>query len=310
MARGHRTNLATLAGAVGDNSPVDQVGGMPSRTAPLSELTANPRNPRDDLGDLTDLASIADTQLQPALVVTKDAYLRLYPDDDITRPLRRRQRVPAPGRRPQLRPHRPRDRRQRRDRPRPRDADRRVDRRERRPARLRRHRRGQGRRSSSSPKCGRADEAANPAPQDQGLDLPTARPAQAGARTADRAARGELAIRDRPPWPGCRSSSRSPGGGPRWTKESDAAGEGSDGADKKRPPTRSRVIADAMDEFRSKPEALADALHAYLGADGVQTCWPSSPSAPRPPPPDQRSPHRSARSPRCPGVMNCASASR
>ena len=84
MARGQRTNLAALAGAVGDNSPVEQVGGMPSRTTPLSELTANPRNPRDDLGDLSDLASIADMQLQPAVVVTKAAYLRLYPDDTIT----------------------------------------------------------------------------------------------------------------------------------------------------------------------------------------------------------------------------------
>ncbi|SEB77920.1 hypothetical protein SAMN04490239_1627 [Rhodococcus koreensis] len=37
---------------------------------------------RDDLGDLADLVSITDTQLQPALVVTRDAYLRLYPDDE------------------------------------------------------------------------------------------------------------------------------------------------------------------------------------------------------------------------------------
>ena len=57
---------------------------MPGRTTPLSELTPNPRNPRDDLGDLSDLASIADMQLQPAVVVTKAAYLRLYPDDTIT----------------------------------------------------------------------------------------------------------------------------------------------------------------------------------------------------------------------------------
>ncbi|MEU2004636.1 ParB/RepB/Spo0J family partition protein [Rhodococcus sp. NPDC019627] len=85
MARGTRTNLATLAGVVGENSPVDRptAGGTPTNV-PLSELAPNPRNPRDDLGDLSDLASITGTQLQPALVVTRDAYLRLYPEDDTT----------------------------------------------------------------------------------------------------------------------------------------------------------------------------------------------------------------------------------
>ncbi|SEB29934.1 ParB/RepB/Spo0J family partition protein [Rhodococcus koreensis] len=83
MARGTRTNLATLAGAVGDNSPVDRpTPPMTPTSAPLSELAPNPRNPRDDLGDLNDLASITGTQLQPALVVTRDAYLRLYPEDE------------------------------------------------------------------------------------------------------------------------------------------------------------------------------------------------------------------------------------
>jgi len=83
MARGTRTNLATLAGAVGDNSPVDRptAGGTPTNV-PLSELAPNPRNPRDDLGDLSDLVSITGTQLQPALVVTRDAYLGLYPEDE------------------------------------------------------------------------------------------------------------------------------------------------------------------------------------------------------------------------------------
>jgi ParB family chromosome partitioning protein len=83
MARGTRTNLATLAGVVGDNSPVDRpaAGGTPTNV-PLSELAPNPRNPRDDLGDLSDLVSITGTQLQPALVVTRDAYLRLYPEDE------------------------------------------------------------------------------------------------------------------------------------------------------------------------------------------------------------------------------------
>jgi len=84
MARGQRTNLASLANSVGDHSPVEQITAMPSRTAPLTELSPNPRNPRDDLGDLSDLESIANMQLQPAVVVTKGAYLQLYPDDPVT----------------------------------------------------------------------------------------------------------------------------------------------------------------------------------------------------------------------------------
>ncbi|EME67350.1 putative transcriptional regulator [Rhodococcus ruber BKS 20-38] len=83
MARGTRTSLASLAAAVGEHSPVDR---HPHRsaptTAPLTDLVANPRNPRDDLGDLSDLASITETQLQPVLVVTREAYLRLYPQDE------------------------------------------------------------------------------------------------------------------------------------------------------------------------------------------------------------------------------------
>ncbi|WP_342661384.1 Nucleoid occlusion protein (plasmid) [Rhodococcus ruber] len=83
MARGTRTSLASLAAAVGEHSPVDR---HPQRsaptTAPLTDLVANPRNPRDDLGDLSDLASIAETQLQPVLVVTREVYLRLYPQDE------------------------------------------------------------------------------------------------------------------------------------------------------------------------------------------------------------------------------------
>lgn len=86
MARGRRTNLAALTQAVGDNSPVENHGeppAAPPRSAPLRELTANPRNPREDLGDLSTLASISDLQLQPVTVVTRDAYLALYPEDDI-----------------------------------------------------------------------------------------------------------------------------------------------------------------------------------------------------------------------------------
>jgi ParB family transcriptional regulator, chromosome partitioning protein len=87
MARGQRINLADLASSVGDKSPVDNTAtkteAAPTRSAPLSDLTPNPRNPRDDVGNLENLASIADMQLQPAVVVTQKAYHRLYPDDAI-----------------------------------------------------------------------------------------------------------------------------------------------------------------------------------------------------------------------------------
>lgn len=84
MARGTRTSLASLAAAVGEHSPVDRhhLGRTAPTTASLTDLVANPRNPRDDLGDLSDLASIAATQLQPVLVVTRQAYLQLYPQDE------------------------------------------------------------------------------------------------------------------------------------------------------------------------------------------------------------------------------------
>lgn len=86
MARGTRINLAELAGAVGDHSPVDKPGPAQSglraqASAKLEDLVTNPRNPRDDLGDLEDLATIVDNQLQPVLVVTRAAYLRIYPED-------------------------------------------------------------------------------------------------------------------------------------------------------------------------------------------------------------------------------------
>lgn len=88
MARGARLNLADLASDVGDKSPVDRAAPRAEQApgahlAALRDLTPNPRNPRDDLGDLEDLASIADMQLQPAVVVTKKAYLTLYPEDSI-----------------------------------------------------------------------------------------------------------------------------------------------------------------------------------------------------------------------------------
>lgn len=84
MARGRRTDLASLTAAVGEHSPVEQAAAGPApRTAPLDDLTANPRNPREDVGDLSSLSSIVDLQLQPVTVVSRAAYLALYPDDEI-----------------------------------------------------------------------------------------------------------------------------------------------------------------------------------------------------------------------------------
>ena len=88
MARGQRTNLADLAASVGHKSPVDRSAqgpdGIQGHAIVLSDLTANPRNPREDVGDLADLESIADIQLQPALAVTSAAYLKLFPEDQIS----------------------------------------------------------------------------------------------------------------------------------------------------------------------------------------------------------------------------------
>lgn len=88
--RGGRTNLTSLTGAVGSKSPVDGLSidgaGAPSGlpyAVPLAELSSNPYNTRDAVGDLEDLASIAELQLQPAAVVTKAAFLKLYPDAQI-----------------------------------------------------------------------------------------------------------------------------------------------------------------------------------------------------------------------------------
>ncbi|TSD93808.1 peptide transporter [Skermania sp. ID1734] len=82
MARGRRTSLADLAGAVGDERNGQPHSHGQSR-APLTTLIANPRNPREGIGEVSDLASIAEIQLQPAVVITREAYLRLWPQDDL-----------------------------------------------------------------------------------------------------------------------------------------------------------------------------------------------------------------------------------
>ncbi|WP_194817251.1 ParB N-terminal domain-containing protein [Nocardia sp. XZ_19_385] len=103
MARGKRTDLASLVHSTGANSPVDGknsahapsdkpanppgwtdalLSPAPLTSAPLADLVANPRNPREGDLNLEDLESIAELQLQPALVVSRDAYLRLWPEDE------------------------------------------------------------------------------------------------------------------------------------------------------------------------------------------------------------------------------------
>lgn len=98
--RGGRADFAALVGAVGDNSPVDRQHAIPKPkpastdpvdpapvdgqflpAVPLDDLVANPRNPRDDVGDLSDLSTITERQLQPGTVVSRRAWLMLWPED-------------------------------------------------------------------------------------------------------------------------------------------------------------------------------------------------------------------------------------
>ncbi|MER7671307.1 hypothetical protein ABTY61_22965, partial [Kitasatospora sp. NPDC096128] len=51
-------------------------------TVKTDRLLPNPHNPRDEYGDLSDLETIADIQQQSLLIVTRAAYLGLYPDED------------------------------------------------------------------------------------------------------------------------------------------------------------------------------------------------------------------------------------
>lgn len=269
MARGQRTNLAALASAVGDQSPVDRPVAAPAHTsggtAPLSQLVANPRNPRDDVGDLEDLASIADMQLQPALVVTKKAYQRLYPDDAIDAHY-----VVINGCRRLAAAHKfgrtdlaivvndevARDHVTLISASIAENVDRQdfdvieeakaVD--------------------ALVQACGRADEAA------ARLHKTAAWVSQRRAllkldpelQTALR--RGELALRE------ARSLARVPQWQQvaRWRaamENNDAQGERQ--RRDKNAPSRSRVITEAINQFDTKPEALAEALHTYLGLEGV-----------------------------------------
>ena len=61
----------------------EATGSAPTpRSLTLELMAPNPRNPRASLGDLEQLRSLTQTQLQPCLVVSRAAYLRLWPQDE------------------------------------------------------------------------------------------------------------------------------------------------------------------------------------------------------------------------------------
>jgi len=269
MARGQRTNLASLANTVGDNSPVEQITPMPSRTTPLTDLTPNPRNPRDDLGDLSDLESIADMQLQPAIAVTKGAYLKLYPEDSINTRF-----VVINGCRRLAAAHKygrtdlavvindeiARDRVTLISASIAENVDRQdfdvieeakaVE--------------------SLVHECANAADAATRLRKTQGWVSQRRALLSLAPELQTALRRGELAIRE------ARSLARVPLEEQvvRWQaaqdKKKDDGGERS-GTPDKRPPSPSRIIASALSEFHAKPQLLAHALRTHLGPDGVKT---------------------------------------
>jgi ParB family transcriptional regulator, chromosome partitioning protein len=272
VARGQRTNLASLAAAVGDNSPVEQIrtvpDDLPGRTTDLKDLVANPRNPRDDLGDLDDLASIADMQLQPAVAVTKAAYLKLYPNDEITTKY-----VVVNGCRRLAAAHKygrtdlavvvndeiARDRITLISASISENVDRQdFDVIEEAKAV-----------QALVAECGRADEAAKRLHKTESWVSQRRSLLALAPELQTALRRGELAIRE------ARSLARVPLEQQvvRWQAALDKKekpGEGN-GSDQHRPPTRSRVITSALGEFDSKPEVLAEVLRTYLGDDGIRT---------------------------------------
>jgi ParB family chromosome partitioning protein len=80
MARVDLKTLAPVVAAPGAG-PGPQLR-RPPATVPLEQVAPNPVNPRQDLGDLTDLAaSLREVgQLQPCVVVSRPAFLGLYPE--------------------------------------------------------------------------------------------------------------------------------------------------------------------------------------------------------------------------------------
>ena len=265
--RGKRTNLSALADVVGLNSPVDADYHAPQRRAPLSDLTANPRNPREDVGDLAGLASIADMQLQPVVVVTQSAYLALYPDDVIVTPF-----VVVNGCRRLAAAHKygrseldvvvndniARDRitlisasiAENVDRQ---DFDiieeaRAVE--------------------ALVAECRTADEAAKRLRKTAGWVSQRRTLLELAPEVQGALRRGELALREVRSWARVPKDQQVA----QWRAKMDLAEEGSNPPpSKSRERTRSRVVTDALGKFEANPELLAEALHKYLGDDGLKT---------------------------------------
>lgn len=270
MATGRKTDLASLAASVGDNSPVERSAAPTPQPAALTkrleDLVANPRNPRDDVGDLADLESIADMQLQPAVAVTKAAYLKLYPKDSITAKYvvvngcRRLAAARKYGRADLLvhvNDEIARDRVTLISASIAENVDRQdfdvieeakaVD--------------------ALVAECGRADEAAKRLKKTAGWVSQRRALLALAPELQTALRRGELAIRE------ARSLAQVPLEQQvvRWRAsmdKKDRPGEGS-GDGKPRQPSRSKVLGTALDQFDAKPELLADALLAYLGDDGA-----------------------------------------
>ncbi len=272
MARGTRTNLADLASAVGDKSPVEHAAvkpdAAPNRSVPLSDLTPNPRNPRDDLGNLEDLASIADMQLQPAVVVTAKAYQALYPDDAIgtryvvingCRRLAAAHKYSRTDLEIVVNDNVARDRvtlisasiAENVDRQ---DFDvveeaRAVE--------------------TLVRECGSADEAAGRLRKTKGWVSQRRALLELAPELQTALRRGELALRE------ARALARVPVWEQvsRWEKALDRQDKkdeaGDDSTPENRPVPPSRIVAKALREFDHNPERLADALHGYLGSAGV-----------------------------------------
>ncbi|MFD7734145.1 ParB/RepB/Spo0J family partition protein [Kitasatospora phosalacinea] len=85
---GRRVNVADLLGKPAAPAENRDFEGASDSSGPdrliyvkTARLAPNPHNPRDGVGDLSDLSSIAEIQRQSLLVVTRAAYLLLYPDE-------------------------------------------------------------------------------------------------------------------------------------------------------------------------------------------------------------------------------------
>ncbi|MFF2549098.1 ParB/RepB/Spo0J family partition protein [Kitasatospora sp. NPDC058063] len=84
MAR--RVNVSDLLGTPPPDSENAEGAERPEKADRLihvkaSRLLPNPHNPRDEVGDLSDLSSIQEIQRQSLLIVTRAAYLGLYPEE-------------------------------------------------------------------------------------------------------------------------------------------------------------------------------------------------------------------------------------